>query len=298
MTIPSYGKIHQVGHSNNRDLFQHELVVEEKVDGSQISFGLVDSELVICSKNCVIDQQDAGMFEAAVESIKKRRLCFQEGWIYRGEFLKSTKHNVLNYERIPTDHIVILDIEDDLGAHLNPAAKKEEARRIGLECVPLLHVGTISDMVEMRGLLERTSFLGVAKIEGVVFKAYGHVNRDGKLLMGKFVNESFKEVHKQPKTGKPHRDILEVMAGMYCTKTRWEKAVQHLKEEGRLDESPRDIGELMKAVNVDVLEECKEEIKEELFKWAWPQISKSLAVGLPQWYKNRLAEAAFTEGET
>jgi len=50
----------------------------------------------------------------------------------------------------------------------------------------------------------------------------------------------------------------------------------------------------MREVNADVLAECEAEIKEALWKHAWPQISRGITKGLLEWYKNLLMESQFT----
>jgi hypothetical protein len=51
----------------------------------------------------------------------------------------------------------------------------------------------------------------------------------------------------------------------------------------------------MKEVSVDVYEECADEVKEILFKWAWPRISRGITGGLPEWYKDKLLAKQFDE---
>lgn len=80
---------------------------------------------------------------------------------------------------------------------------------------------------------------------------------------------------------------------MYCTEARWRKAVQHLREKGELDDSPKDIGALIKEIPLDILGDSKENIKEQLFSFFWPKIKMGVTKGFPEWYKNQLAESAF-----
>ena len=128
-------------------------------------------------------------------------------------------------------------------------------------------------------------------------KNYDLFGKDKKCLMGKFVSEAFKEVHqkswdaehKTPSGG----DIIQILSAKYGTCARWQKALIHLKERGQIQSDPRDIGLLMKEVPEDVLKECEADIKEELFKWAWPQLRRRLNYGLPEWYKEELLKKQF-----
>jgi hypothetical protein len=69
-----------------------------------------------------------------------------------------------------------------------------------------------------------------------------------------------------------------------------------MAEDGRLEHAPKDIGALIKMVGDDVYEEGREEIAALLFRHFWPDIRRGLTRGLPGWYKEQLAAAAFGEG--
>lgn len=45
----------------------------------------------------------------------------------------------------------------------------------------------------------------------------------------------------------------------------------------------------------DALAELEPVIKEQLFRWAWPKVARSIMGGLPQWYKEELAKQQFGE---
>ena len=295
MNLPSYPKIYNVGHSAIKDIFIEDVLVEEKIDGSQFSFSLQNNELVCRSKGKIqhIDAPDK-LFEKATESVKK--IHSEKGlhpeWIYSGEYLQKPKHNSLCYNRIPNNHIILFDIRVGDEDYLSYDEKKMEVERLGLEIVPKLFYGKVESLEHLKKLLETESILGKNKIEGVVVKNYKRFGTDGKALMAKIVSDAFKEVHKKSwKIDNPaSKDILQQIIDKYKTNARWEKADQHLKEDGKIENSPRDISVLIKEVRKDVEEECSDEIKEMLFRWAWKQIGNKLTGGLPEWYKNKLME--------
>jgi hypothetical protein len=110
--IHSYPKINNVGHPEIATIFDDPVLVEEKIDGSQISFGVLDGELKIRSKNSDIHVEDTEkMFSQGVETILSIKDSLTPNWVYRGEYLKKPKHNALSYSRIPNKHIIIFDIE-------------------------------------------------------------------------------------------------------------------------------------------------------------------------------------------
>ena len=66
------------------------------------------------------------------------------------------------------------------------------------------------------------------------------------------------------------------------------KSVQHLKEEGELTKSLKDIGLIIRAVQQDIIEEETDNIKNELFNKFRDDILRTATKGLPEWYKDKL----------
>jgi hypothetical protein len=293
----SYPKVWQLGHPNIKELFDDEVIIQEKVDGSQVSFGRFDGELKIRSKNKEIDLTGSieKMFSKAVEVIKT--LDLKDGWTYRGEYLQKSKHNTLAYERIPKNNIIIFDINTDTENYMKYDDVLIEADRIGLETVPCFSISKIDSIDKVKGLLECNSILGGTKIEGIVFKNYKKFGRDKKVLMGKYVSEAFKEIHgKEWKRNNPGTgDIISDIGKELKTDARYEKAIQHLKESGNLTNTPKDIGLLIKEIREDIKNEASEYIKDKLYKYAIDKILRISTGGFPEWYKNRLAENQFEE---
>lgn len=290
-----------MGHKAIADLLKGPVYVEEKVDGSQFSFGLDESgQIRVRSKGCqlMVDAPEK-MFIQAVETVKALAPKLTRGWTYRGEYLRSPKHNALIYKRVPAQNIIIFDIEVGECEFLSYKEKAFEASLLGLEVVPLLKEGIVASLDEFRTFLDRESVLGGQKIEGVVVKpvGYGLFGVDKKVLMGKFVSEAFKEVHSKAwREGNPTSgDILDRLAQEYTSQARWQKGLQHLRESGIIKGEPSDIGALMKEVPQDVLRECEAEIKEKLFAFAWPHIARRVTRGLPDWYKDLLLRQQFEE---
>ena len=299
--IRSYPKIYNLGHAAIAALFDGPVVVEEKVDGSQFNFGVYSGELRCRSKGCAQDPDGPDkMFQQAVDTAKALAPRLSDGWTYRAEYLSKPHHNSLAYDRVPKQNLILFDIDTGLEAYESPGEKAEEAEMLGLECVPvLLYAGKIKDFEQFKQLLNTDSVLGGQKVEGLVIKNYGQFGRDGKVLMGKYVSEAFREVHeKQWKVKNPGGSDIKFGIGSALATplhARWEKAVQHLRERGELTETVRDIGPLLKEICVDTAEECGDEIKAKLFKWAWKDISRLITRGFVDWYKERLAQSHFAK---
>lgn len=294
--LHSYGKIYNLGHAALVDLFSDTVVIEEKIDGSQFSFGVFNGEL-LCRSNSKSQDINAPdkLFEKAIHTTISIQDKLMDGWTYRCEYLMKPKHNTLCYSRCPEKNLILFDIDVSDQLYLSYESKVKCAKDLGLECVPLLSTGEYQDWETLKQLLETESCLGGTKIEGLVIKNYVRFGRDGKALMGKFVSEAFKERHnKEWKRSNPGgKDIVQNIGQSLRTEARWQKAVQHLRDDGLLLNEPKDIGSLFKSVNDDILAECTDEIKEELFRWAWKEISRIITRGLPEWYKEQLAQNQF-----
>lgn len=326
MSWSSYPSIYNLGHRAVKDLLNHPHIIEEKVDGSQFSFGLFhpdhccapglpciyqdtmadQNELRVRSKGAVmlVDAPEK-MFNRAVETVRKLTDTLHPGWTYRAEYLAKPKHNTLAYDRVPEGNLIIFDISTGDQEWLSPADKQREAARLGLECVPLLLVdsrGGGTSLADLRLLIDtQVSILGGQKIEGIVVKPLGELyGPDHKTLMGKFVSEQFKEAHKEGwKVTSPNSgDILDRLSKQFSTQARWMKAAQHLREAGLLTDSPKDIPALMAEVQKDLGKECEDEITHILWKWAIPHINRAATRGLAEWWKERLLAQQFENQDT
>lgn len=297
--LHSYPKVWSLAHREVAELIKEPCIVEEKIDGSQFSFGIRDavqgSPIYFRSKGAVIDEGDPpDIFKAAVREVRRIHefIGLHPGWTYRGEALKGKGHNSLRYDREPANHVVIWDIDQGEENLLGWDDKYIEAARLGYEISPILYEGIVTLDI-LTELLKRPPMLGGKMIEGVVIKRtrdntiYG---RDGKVLVGKYVSDGFKEVHasnpEYKKTSK--KDIVSLIAAQYSTEARWNKVVQHLAEEGMLLNAPQDIPNILKGLQEDIREESLDEIKDTLLKYYWKDISKKLVKNVPRWYIDRL----------
>lgn len=296
--MASYPEIYNLGHKAVSDLLSGEVIVEEKVDGSQFSFWRKDGTVRCRSKGQELHvEAPEKLFTEGVGVALELSPLLRDGWTYRAEYLKKARHNTLAYDRIPHNHLILFDIDRGEENYLSPLDKMKEGARIGLEVVPVLFTGLIENEEHLRALLETESVLGGQKIEGVVIKPlnYDLFGRDKKVLMGKFVSERFKEIHGVTwKKDNPNlSELVDQLGESYATEARWRKALQHLRDEGSIEDSPRDIGPLLKEINQDIEKEAKDEIIEELWRWAWKVISRRATRGFPEWYKSELVHRQF-----
>jgi hypothetical protein len=300
--LHSYPKVWTLGHAAVKDLLDGPVAIQEKIDGSQFTFGMVGGELHCRSKGARIhlpttDKLFKGACETAQALFDAEYLI--EGWQYRCEAMMGPRHNTLEYARPPKGNLILFDVDTGLEDRVPPDHLREIGDILSIEVVPTLYEGNVHDLPALRSLLECESCLGGAKVEGIVIKNYARWGEDGKMLMGKLVSEAFKEKHQKAwQRSNPGRgDVLERLKDTYRSERRWEKAVQHLREAGELENSPRDIGPLLNEVKADIVYECRAEIADALFKAFWPKIKRGVTAGLPEWYKARLAERQFEADE-
>jgi hypothetical protein len=205
------------------------------------------------------------------------------------------KHNSLAYDRVPAGNLIVFDIYTGDQEYLTHDAMTQEANRIGLEAVQLIAQTVEAPTPEtLREWLTTPSVLGGQTVEGVVIKQVEPLlfGKDKKVLMGKFVSEHFREVHKREwKLSNPTQsDVVQTICDTYCTVARWDKAIQHLRDDGKLCHDVTDISMIIKAVPGDVAKECREDIMQTLWEHFWPQIRRRVTSGLPQYYKEKLAK--------
>jgi hypothetical protein len=323
----SYPKIANLGHSMIRDLLTYEVNVEEKVDGSQFSFGMFEyqiclrcqtptdamtcpacgscstgttQELRFRSKGAVIHPEaPPAMFQPAVETVQRlhEASLLEPNWTYRGETLCKPKHNTLVYDQVPPGHIILFDVNTAEETYLHYRDKEVEAARLGLAVVPLLHTGYLHNIEDFRRFLDTESILGGQKIEGVVVKPrhYNYFGLDKKVLMGKFVSEAFREIHSKSwrETNPTRGDVVEKLIEELSTPARYQKAVIHLRERGVITDSVKDIGAIIAEVRRDIALEAREHIAQALYRYFADTIIRRAASGVPQWWKDELVKEQF-----
>lgn len=299
MASTPYPKIIALGGVGIGSIFDEEVEITEKLDGSQFGFGRIEGTLVCRSKGKEQDLDNPDkMFVEAVEFVKSVENKIPDNTFFYAEYLQKPQHNVLAYDNIPKNHLALFGVMyTDEDSYKEVALRsygiiKHWAEELGTDVVPLLYSGK-SSPEHVLTLMEQQSYLGGQEIEGVVVKNYKPWLFMNQILYsvmaGKYVSEKFKEVHARDwaklNTGKGQ---LEVVKQKYRSDARWNKAIIHLKEEGRYTQSLKDIGELVKMVKADLALEEKENIKNDLWRILGDDVIKYSTFGLPQWYKELL----------
>ena len=294
--ISSFPKIFAIGNDRISDIFFDEVEVTEKIDGSQFCWGKINGELHFRSKGAVLYKENPQkMFREGIEYIISIKDRLPNGIVFYSEYLQKPKHNVLAYDRIPKNNIALFGAID-YTKQMMISDYWKYANQLEIDRVPILRIGKVNNVEELHTLLDKESVLGGPKIEGIVIKNYKKELFIGGVLLplmsGKYVSEKFKEVHNRDwKKGHTTKGRFELFKESFRTEARWEKAIQHMRERGELENDPRDIGKLIKEIQDDIETEEKENIKEYLYKEFKREIMSSAIKGFPIWYKNRLLES-------
>lgn len=303
--IGAFPKIFALGTGVIADILKDPVEVTEKIDGSQFCFGLQNGELFLRSKRAQLFPEHADkMFKAGVDYVCSIRDRLPDNTTFYCEYLARPKHNVLAYSCIPKNHFILFGVRDFLGFKKEHSSLCKWADILKIEAVPCLLKGhrfsETNIISELEKLLDQESALGGQKIEGVVLKNYSrsvmlgdNLISDG-VMCAKFVSERFKEKHQKDWKANSGKAPIEALIEKYRSEARWQKAIQHLHEDGVLEFTPRDIGKLIKEIQTDFVEEEKEEIKEDLWKLFNSDFTRKAIAGFPEWYKKFLIEKAYT----
>ena len=306
MSVRAFPKIFTIGQDYIADIFAEDVEVTEKVDGSQFVFGTIGGVFEMRSKGKL--QYPGAVDKLFLPATDHAQALYADNelpddTVFYCETLSKPRHNVLAYEHVPRNHLVLFGVST---ASLSFVSDHETLASwaVGLEIdvAPMLYRGRIETVEQLMTLLEIDSFLGGTKIEGVVAKNYARPFLLGgqpiPLMAGKFVSERFKETHrsnwnKENTSRGKWEDFLE----SFRTEARWQKSVAHLRESGELENSPRDIGKLIKAIQADIAEEETEDIKNFLWRTFGQDVIRKSTAGFPEWYKEQLLKSAFPSEE-
>ena len=297
-----YPKVLTLGSYQTERALIGPVAIQEKIDGSQFRFWITptgDVEYGSHHRQIHIGE-NYGMFKEAIEhleSIKDKVIKFQFPAYFFCEYLAKPKQNCLKYNRVPRNNLILFD------AYINNKwipyfdGLEDLAYHFDIERIPQFDFGETT-VDGLREYFTRESILGGEKIEGVVVKNYNEdimVGGNLRPLFVKLVRSEFKERNSGEHAG--HKQTLEEWMGGFKTEARWQKAIQTLQEEGKIEISPRDIGPLFVQVHKDISEEEKGNISHYLYRHFIGEILRRSTAGLAEWYKEKLVKEMFENGK-
>ena len=169
-----YPKVLHVGTPLVETIFNEEVEISEKVDGSQCRIHLTEDFVMVGSKNQI--PADNNMFSIAHE--QGERIYEDTDWESFGvdvtlfcEFMKSPKHNTIKYDRVPKNHLYLFGaLIDDV--HMKTQELYEIADVIEIDRPNIMYEGMIESAKELEAFMTHESYLGGSMVEGVVIKNY------------------------------------------------------------------------------------------------------------------------------
>ncbi|CAH6421083.1 RNA ligase [uncultured virus] len=268
-------------------LFRGPVVVQLKIDGSNVSFWKhpETGQVLARSRSIMLDYANpkfrmSKMFLRFVDSINAVSDRLDPRFVYRGEYLEKPRHNCITYDRLPRHNVVLFDLQDAAsGEYLGLQALLDEAARIEFDVVPTLHCGTLEAGARdplLQHIMQaktahpsvagsRSDFMG-AQFEGIVVKNYGERTADGVPLMGKLVAEEFCESFRRPAIWRNGPGLTSQLGDLYRNTNRYQKAYQHLRDSGLLSHTHDDIPDLAASAKQDIVDEELEEIKDVIWQ--------------------------------
>ena len=157
-------------------VFSDKVIVEEKVDGSQLVFLVSETNgtLNIVTKKGTEVKVDDRDFAPAVKEIGKMAGHVRHGWIYIVEFLRGLQHNKIMYNEVPRKGLMLVDVTMKDNSFLNRQTREKEAKRLGIECLPLLweptdHEKELTSYI-LVDLFREPAYLGGLLVPGLIVK--------------------------------------------------------------------------------------------------------------------------------
>lgn len=285
--------------------------IEEKVDGSQFRFGIDGTgNFMAGSKNVnysSANQPDKSFKGICEEMEAKLTNLYKTGEfsflesndfiVFYAEYLRSPKHNALKYDRVPKGNLYLFDIAVN-GVYQRTDDIKNWAKILEIE--PVNIYGISEKLPEYNSISENLkmwkSCIGETNPEGVVIKNYDinvmdNFRKIETPLMIKIVRDEFKEIlHKdwKQREGKGANDIIGRIMNQVNKNAVWDKAIFHLRDEGKLTGKMQDMKELVEKVDDDIEKEWKEVIYKELYDSFEYDIRRAFTKGLAEYYKKKL----------
>lgn len=278
MEIPRLGHKSTLGVLNVGD----QIVVQEKLDGANASFRRDGNIIRAYSRNNELDESNnLGGFFQWTQTLNVEE--FLDGVIYFGEYLNP--HKVKYPEHSKTFWLYDL-YNTHIGEYMHFSAVKLEAKRVGLNLIPVFYEGEYQSFEHLMSFVGKTMLGGrlgdIETGEGVVAKRVDYKDRFGNQKFVKLVTEAFAEVQKQklPKDPKIELTQEQVFVDQVVTEARVEKFLHKFVDEGILDEhyGIEDMGVILRNMNPRIQEDILKE-ERDLLPDTYDEKQLSKAIG-------------------
>lgn len=298
--MKKYHDIVRYGHSSTRDVLQKgdDIVIQEKIDGSNASFKREGNKVLAFSQNSQLDESNnlGGFYQWVQDKIKASDLT--PNVIYFGEW---TNPHKIKYSPEFTKTFFLFDLFHELtDSCLGESVVEREAEKLDLKLVPTFYKGKYQSFEHLMSFVGHTEIDGqlggVSMGEGIVVKNIEYKDKYGQQMFVKLVIDKFAEVQKQ-KTPRDPNQPLSLEAHWVkdnMAKPRVEKMLFKLVDEGVLKEdySIEDMKTILSNINKRLIEDLFKEESETLPQdYDSKEIGKSVARFSPLIIKEILRES-------
>ena len=300
----SYGSIININKVRPPFVTPAEMVLQEKIDGSQFRFQLVlnsdgTNTLKMWSRGQKLNLAEPhGLFANAMLTVQSIQDKLMPGAVYIAEAVTSQKHNVIQYDRVPNGGLVLLDIYTNNGSEgggfYYPGLVKRHAESLHLEVAPYYDSIAPGTVVDVPALINNTStatsLLG-GPVEGFVLKSLGNaVGPDGNSWKFKVINPNFSETKRKPK--EKGDSLFATLGSDLASEVMWQKAMMRMAEQSQLSGTSNDIGLIIRAIHADIDKEYREAILLDVWAVVRKTVMSNAVRGLAEWYQGVLATQA------
>jgi hypothetical protein len=237
-----YPKIHRLGKEETSGILDHNLCIQEKVDGANVSIFWLDGKVRCGTRTRMLPEDESfNGFQEAVQSneLLRKFLKDNQDLILYGEWL--VKHTITYpdeaYRKIYLFDIAHLDLDGNVYGWTAQSTVGEVSNLLELEYPYIFAIGKFTEP-EIQEYVGKSSIAPAG--EGVVLKAQNFVNKFGDHVYAKVVHQKFKEANAIVFGGNnKHSETYWEMyvVNKYCTAGRVQKIIQKLQSqtEERLD---------------------------------------------------------------
>lgn len=298
MEQKKYHSIVRYGHKTTQDVLNKgdKIIIQEKVDGANASFAIVDGELKCWSRNKELNASNTleGFYGWVQHNVEPDKLL--EGVIYFGEW--TAQHKVV-YEGYAKQFFLYDIYNLHLEEYVSFSMVRDEAKRLGLQLIPVFFEGEFESFEQLTEYVGRTELngklCGEPSGEGIVVKNVAYRDRFGKQLFVKLVVDKFAEVQKQkaPKDPKKKYTEEELKVRECVTAPRVEKQLFKMIEDGLLERNfgIESMGMILKHVSPlvaeDILKEEMEDYPRATVKGVQQTISRVLPLVIKEIIKDK-----------
>ena len=243
-----------------------EVVVTEKIHGSNFRIKVTSQGLILGSRNLTIDGTNKSfnkfmhLFEAMdsekiisefVAELNSNNEVIIFGEVFGGGYAKGCTYKDTHAFRVFDIFINNTPLDyDELEA---------VCIRLGFITAPFLYRGVPDYELFLSFIGKSTLTVEQDTGEGIVIKAYGYFDRSGRPLFAKMVSERFAEAKSVPMPisaeKMAEREVCQLFAETYVTEGRINKMIAQLKEEDLYTGEMQDMKNLIPALWIDLEKE-------------------------------------------